>query len=70
MTEVLFPTFQIFELALTVGVLYYGGHLVLLNIISGGTLVSFILYQLELGNCIDVGFHSIVVFVWDIVKEN
>lgn len=34
-------------------VLYYGGHLVITNRLSGGTLVSFILYQLELGGCIE-----------------
>ncbi|XP_071093538.1 ABC-type oligopeptide transporter ABCB9-like [Haliotis cracherodii] len=44
---------QLFELALTVGVLYYGGHLVIANLISGGNLVSFILYQIELGQCLE-----------------
>ncbi|VDH92845.1 ATP-binding cassette, subfamily B (MDR/TAP), member 9 [Mytilus galloprovincialis] len=44
---------QLFELGLTVAVLYYGGHLVLTKTLSGGNLVSFILYQMQLGNCID-----------------
>jgi ATP-binding cassette subfamily B (MDR/TAP) protein 9 len=41
-------------MALAVSVLYYGGHLVINGIITGGTFVSFILYQMELGNCIEV----------------
>ena len=44
---------EILELALDVLTLYYGGHLVLNGILSAGNLVSFILYQLELGMCID-----------------
>ncbi|KAL4224077.1 ATP-binding cassette sub- B member 9 [Mactra antiquata] len=44
---------MLFELALTVSVLYYGGHLVLDGTISGGTLISFILYQIQLGDCVD-----------------
>ncbi|KAK3589119.1 hypothetical protein CHS0354_017085 [Potamilus streckersoni] len=46
-------TTQIFELALTISVLYYGGHLVMTGKITGGNLVSFILYQMQLGGCID-----------------
>lgn len=44
---------EILELALDVLTLYYGGHLVLNNILSAGNLVSFILYQLELAMCIE-----------------
>lgn len=44
---------QLFELGLTVGVLYYGGHLVMTQTLSGGNLVSFILYEMQLGNCIN-----------------
>ena len=45
---------QLFELGLSVSVLYYGGHLVLTETLSGGNLVSFILYEMQLGNCVDV----------------
>ena len=45
---------QLFELGLSVSVLYYGGHLVLTKTLSGGNLVSFILYEMQLGNCVDV----------------
>ena len=44
---------EIMELTLDVLTLFYGGHLVLNNILSAGNLVSFILYQLELGMCIE-----------------
>ncbi|XP_052800008.1 ABC-type oligopeptide transporter ABCB9-like isoform X2 [Mya arenaria] len=45
-----------FELGLTVAVLYYGGHLVISGHLTGGTLISFILYQVQLGNCLnDIG---------------
>uniref|UniRef100_A0A8C1LMP9 ATP binding cassette subfamily B member 9 n=1 Tax=Cyprinus carpio TaxID=7962 RepID=A0A8C1LMP9_CYPCA len=37
---------------LQVAVLYYGGHLVVTNQMSGGTLISFIIYELELGESI------------------
>lgn len=48
---------MLFELALTVSVLYYGGHLVLAGTVTGGTLISFILYQIQLGDCVDqIGF--------------
>ncbi|WAR01939.1 ABCB9-like protein [Mya arenaria] len=43
-----------FELGLTVAVLYYGGHLVISGHLTGGTLISFILYQVQLGNCLNV----------------
>uniref|UniRef100_A0A9J8BQE5 ABC-type oligopeptide transporter ABCB9 n=1 Tax=Cyprinus carpio carpio TaxID=630221 RepID=A0A9J8BQE5_CYPCA len=41
------------ELALQVAVLYYGGHLVVTNQMSGGTLISFIIYELELGEALE-----------------
>ncbi|XP_013401168.1 ATP-binding cassette sub-family B member 9 isoform X1 [Lingula anatina] len=44
---------EVFELSLTVATLYYGGHLVLNKTMTGGNLVSFILYQLELGDCFE-----------------
>ncbi|XP_041346631.1 ATP-binding cassette sub-family B member 9-like [Gigantopelta aegis] len=44
---------QILELALTVSVLYFGGHLVIADKLSGGNLVSFILYTLELSSALD-----------------
>ena len=40
---------QIFSLSLVIATLAYGGHLVIENMLSGGDLVSFVLYQLELG---------------------
>lgn len=50
----IFSTWQLFELALTVSVLYYGGHLVMDGTLTGGTLISFILYQIQLGDSINV----------------
>ncbi|KAG9261464.1 ATP-binding cassette sub-family B member 9 [Astyanax mexicanus] len=41
------------ELALQVTILFYGGHLVVTDQISGGTLISFIIYELELGECLE-----------------
>ncbi|XP_019617921.1 PREDICTED: ATP-binding cassette sub-family B member 9-like [Branchiostoma belcheri] len=41
------------ELAMVVLTLYYGGHLVITNRLTGGNLVSFILYQMELGDAIE-----------------
>ena len=49
-----YTMFQWFELGLTVGVLYYGGHLVVNGALTGGTLISFILYQVQLGDCLNV----------------
>lgn len=46
--------FQISELALQVAILYYGGHLVVTGQMSGGTLISFVIYELELGECLEV----------------
>lgn len=36
-------------------ILFYGGHLVITGQMSGGTLISFIIYELELGECLEVG---------------
>ncbi|XP_028851395.1 ABC-type oligopeptide transporter ABCB9 [Denticeps clupeoides] len=41
------------ELALQVAVLFYGGHLVVSGQMSGGTLIAFIMYELELGECLE-----------------
>uniref|UniRef100_A0A671Q422 ATP-binding cassette, sub-family B (MDR/TAP), member 9 n=1 Tax=Sinocyclocheilus anshuiensis TaxID=1608454 RepID=A0A671Q422_9TELE len=41
------------ELALQVAILYYGGHLVVTKQMSGGTLISFIIYELELGEALE-----------------
>ncbi|OWF56666.1 ATP-binding cassette sub-family B member 9-like [Mizuhopecten yessoensis] len=46
-------TNKLFELMLTASVLYYGGHLVISAKLSGGNLVSFVLYQMQLGECLD-----------------
>lgn len=53
---------QISELALEVAILYYGGHLVIAGQISSGTLISFFIYMLELGECLGVSclfFHQL-----------
>ncbi|KAI4894315.1 hypothetical protein NFI96_023094 [Prochilodus magdalenae] len=41
------------ELALQVAILFYGGHLAVTGQISGGTLISFIIYELDLGECLE-----------------
>ncbi|XP_066509586.1 ATP-binding cassette sub-family B member 9 [Hoplias malabaricus] len=41
------------ELALQVAILFYGGHLVVTDQITGGTLISFFIYELELGECLE-----------------
>ncbi|XP_036382601.1 ATP-binding cassette sub-family B member 9 [Megalops cyprinoides] len=41
------------ELALQVAILFYGGHLVISGQMSGGTLISFVIYELELGECLE-----------------
>ncbi|WAR01086.1 ABCB9-like protein [Mya arenaria] len=51
-----------FELGLTVAVLYYGGHLVISGHLTGGTLISFILYQIQLGDCLNAAGASEKVF--------
>nr|XP_046242203.1 ATP-binding cassette sub-family B member 9 [Scatophagus argus] len=44
---------SISELALEVAVLYYGGHLVVTHQMSSGSLISFFIYVLELGECLE-----------------
>ncbi|KAJ8385958.1 hypothetical protein AAFF_G00177790 [Aldrovandia affinis] len=44
---------SISELALQVGILFYGGHLVVSGQMTGGTLISFFIYELELGECLE-----------------
>ncbi|XP_068576937.1 ABC-type oligopeptide transporter ABCB9 isoform X2 [Cebidichthys violaceus] len=44
---------SISELALEVAILYYGGHLVVTGQMSGGALISFFIYMLELGECLE-----------------
>ncbi|XP_077995651.1 ABC-type oligopeptide transporter ABCB9-like [Glandiceps talaboti] len=44
---------EMLELALSVLVLYYGGHLVMTDRMSAGKLISFILYNLELGDSLE-----------------
>lgn len=46
--------FQISELGLEVAILYYGGHLVVTDQMSSGDLISFFIYILELGECLEV----------------
>ncbi|XP_035514376.1 ATP-binding cassette sub-family B member 9 [Morone saxatilis] len=41
------------ELSLEVAILYYGGHLVVTNQMSSGALISFFIYMLELGECLE-----------------
>lgn len=44
---------EVLELSVDAITLYYGGHLVMRGEISGGLLVSFILYQISLGTAIE-----------------
>ncbi|KAL0979181.1 hypothetical protein UPYG_G00181820 [Umbra pygmaea] len=44
---------NISALVLIVAVLFYGGHLVVTDQMSGGTLISFIIYELELEECLE-----------------
>ncbi|XP_029961299.1 ABC-type oligopeptide transporter ABCB9 [Salarias fasciatus] len=41
------------ELALELAILYYGGHLVVSQQMSSGALISFFIYMLELGECLE-----------------
>lgn len=54
---VFYSFLQLSELALEVAILYYGGHLVVTGQMSGGTLISFFIYMLELGECLEVRRH-------------
>ncbi|XP_058491338.1 ATP-binding cassette sub-family B member 9 [Solea solea] len=44
---------RISELVLEVSVLYYGGHLVITRQMTSGNLISFFIYMLELGECLE-----------------
>nr|APD26527.1 ATP-binding cassette transporter subfamily B member 9 protein [Brachionus koreanus] len=44
---------KIAELAMTVSMLSYGAHLVSTNQISSGDFISFVIYQLTLGSCLE-----------------
>ena len=44
---------ELTELAMTLVILYFGGHLVIQGRLSGGHLVSFILYSIEIGYAFD-----------------
>ncbi|MFT7808357.1 ATP-binding cassette sub-family B member 9 [Arapaima gigas] len=50
------------ELALQVIILFYGGHLVITGQMTGGTLISFIIYELELGECLEAGLSIASVY--------
>uniref|UniRef100_A0A3Q0RKW1 ABC-type oligopeptide transporter ABCB9 n=1 Tax=Amphilophus citrinellus TaxID=61819 RepID=A0A3Q0RKW1_AMPCI len=41
------------QLALELAVLYYGGHLVITQQMTSGALISFFIYMLELGECLE-----------------
>ncbi|KAM9857739.1 ABC-type oligopeptide transporter ABCB9 [Aulostomus maculatus] len=41
------------ELALEVAILYYGGHLVVTDQMTSGALISFFIYMLEIGECLE-----------------
>ncbi|XP_060915747.1 ABC-type oligopeptide transporter ABCB9-like [Labrus mixtus] len=43
----------ILELALEVAILYYGSHLVVTGQMSSGALISFFIYMLDLGECLE-----------------
>lgn len=47
-------SWQLLELVLQVVTLYYGGHLVINHEMTGGELVSLLLYQVSLSAAIDV----------------
>ncbi|XP_061117205.1 ATP-binding cassette sub-family B member 9 [Conger conger] len=40
------------EVALEVATLFYGAHLVISGQMTGGTLIAFVIYELELGECL------------------
>ncbi|XP_043924853.1 ABC-type oligopeptide transporter ABCB9 [Protopterus annectens] len=44
---------KIAQLALGVIILFYGGHLIMSGHMSSGNLISFIIYELELGECME-----------------
>ena len=58
--------FQLLQMAILTVVLWYGGHLVIKGKVESGLLVSFLLYQFQLGENLRV---SIFVFDGDILQE-
>lgn len=54
---------QILELGLEAAIIYYGGHLVITEQMSGGDLIAIFIYMLELGECFQVGRGSSCVCV-------
>ncbi len=58
----IFDLLQFVDLLFDVSTLFYGGHLVLKGVVSGGQLVSFILYSLELGGALDVCIN--IIYLW------
>lgn len=58
--KILILHMQLTELVLQVVTLYYGGHLVINNEITGGELVSLLLYQVSLTAALDVSMYLIM----------
>lgn len=50
----LFACFQLTLLVVQVSILYYGGHLVISGQMTSGNLISFIIYEFVLGDCMEV----------------
>lgn len=46
--------FQLTLLIVQVSILYYGGHLVISEQMTSGNLISFIIYEFVLGDCMEV----------------
>lgn len=49
-----FSCFQLTLLVVQVSILYYGGHLVISGQMTSGNLISFIIYEFVLGDCMEV----------------
>lgn len=70
----LFACFQLTLLVVQVSILYYGGHLVISGQMTSGNLISFIIYEFVLGDCMEVSLfdHSrqphITVFDFEIIS--
>lgn len=50
----MFSCFQLTLLVVQVSILYYGGHLVISGQMTSGNLISFIIYEFVLGDCMEV----------------
>lgn len=48
------PRPQLTLLVVQVSILYYGGHLVISGQMTSGNLISFIIYEFVLGDCMEV----------------